>query len=312
MTTKLHIDTDLGGDIDDLCALAMALAWPDVELIGVTTVAEHGGKRAGYVRYALELAGHPGVPVAAGADASLGCYRTWPTLPEEANYWPEPMPKFPNPLDDALFLLERSIDAGATIVGIGPFTNLALLERRTPGILERANLFLMGGFVFPTREGYPPMTNEMDYNVQVDVESSRVVLERSNPTLVPLSVTVETSLRRAYLPEIRKSGPLGELIASQAEAFARDEATPPHKLKAWPALPDDTINFQHDPLACAIALGWNEGVQTEDVGLKFDIENGYLREIVDPVGKPTRVVTRVDGKAFSDFWLHVVSRASGG
>jgi purine nucleosidase len=307
LTTRLHLDTDLGGDIDDLCALAMAVAWSDVELVGVTTVAEHRGKRAGYVRYALELAGRRGVPVAAGADASLGCYRTWPTLPEEEDYWPEPIAAYPGPLDDALSLLERSIDASATIVGIGPFSNLALLERRNPGILERANLFLMGGFVFSTRKGYPAVTNDMDYNIQVDVESSRVVLERSNPTLVPLSVTVETSLRHAHLPQIRRSGPLGELIAAQAEAFARDEATPPHKRRRWPALPDDTINFQHDPLACAIALGWNEGVRTETLRLRFGVENGYLRETVDLAGKPTKVVTQVDGKAFSDFWLRVAS-----
>jgi len=151
------------------------------------------------------------------------------------------------------------------------------------------------------------MSNAMDYNAQVDIEASLVVFERSNPTLVPLSVTVETSLRRAQLSQIRKSGALGELIASQAEAFARDEATPPHKRKAWPALPDDTINFQHDPLACAIALGWSEGVRTEAISLRFKIENGYLREIVDPTGKPTSVVTRVDGKAFSNFWVCAVS-----
>ncbi|HLE57833.1 MAG TPA: nucleoside hydrolase [Rhodothermia bacterium] len=306
---KLHIDTDLGGDIDDLCALAMVLAWPDVELVGVTTVAEHGGKRAGYARYTLELAGQPDIPVAAGADASLGCYRSWPSLPNEADYWPEPVPASPTPLDEALSLLEHSIEAGAIVVGIGPFTNLALLERRTPGILEQANLVLMGSFVFPPREGYPTVTNEMDYNVQVDVESARVVLERSFPTLVPLSITVETYLRRAHLAQIGKSGALGELIAAQSEAFAKDESTPPHKRAAWPALPGDTINFQHDPLACAIALDWYRGVAMEEVPLRFEIEDGYLREIVDPAGRLTTVVTRVDGDAFSNFWVRVVSGA---
>ena len=306
---KLHVDTDLGGDIDDVCALALVLAWPDVELVGVTSVAEHDGKRAGYVRYALELAGRGDVAVAAGADASLGCYRSWPTLPEESDYWPEPVPSFPTPLDDALSLLEQNIEAGATIVGIGPFTNLALLERRTPGILERTNLVLMGGFVMPTREGYPTMTNEMDYNIQVDVESARLVLERSNPILVPISVTVETFLRRADLAKIRKSGKLGrlgELIAMQAEAFGRDEATPLHKKTAWPALPKDTINFQHDPLACAIALDWYRGVEMEELPLRFDIDGGYLREIIDPAGRVTTVVTRVDGDAFSKFWVRAV------
>ena len=43
---KVHVDTDLGGDIDDLCALAMLLRREDVEITGITTVAENGGKRA--------------------------------------------------------------------------------------------------------------------------------------------------------------------------------------------------------------------------------------------------------------------------
>jgi hypothetical protein len=35
---RVHLDTDLGSDTDDLCALAMLLGWPDVEVVGVTTV----------------------------------------------------------------------------------------------------------------------------------------------------------------------------------------------------------------------------------------------------------------------------------
>jgi inosine-uridine nucleoside N-ribohydrolase len=40
---KLHLDTDIAGDIDDLCALAMVLNWPDVELLGVTEVSDDQG-----------------------------------------------------------------------------------------------------------------------------------------------------------------------------------------------------------------------------------------------------------------------------
>ena len=73
---KIHLDTDLGGDIDDLCALAMMLRWSeDIHLTGITTVAEANGKRAGYVRYVLELEGKNDIPVAAGADVSQGFYR---------------------------------------------------------------------------------------------------------------------------------------------------------------------------------------------------------------------------------------------
>ena len=34
---KVHLDTDLGGDSDDLCALAMLLKWPNVQITGITT-----------------------------------------------------------------------------------------------------------------------------------------------------------------------------------------------------------------------------------------------------------------------------------
>ena len=115
---KLHIDTDLGGDIDDLCALAMVLNWPDVELLAVTTVAEHKGKRAGYVRYVLGLADREDIPVAAGADVSLDCFRSWQGLPDEDNYLPEPIPPVPPYLDQCLPFLSRSFEPAARIAAI--------------------------------------------------------------------------------------------------------------------------------------------------------------------------------------------------
>ena len=69
---KVHLDTDLGGDIDDLCALAMLLRWPDVTLTGITVVGDTNGVRTGYTRYALGLEDRTDIPVAAGADVSQG------------------------------------------------------------------------------------------------------------------------------------------------------------------------------------------------------------------------------------------------
>jgi inosine-uridine nucleoside N-ribohydrolase len=162
--TQVHLDTDIGGDIDDLCALAMLLRWPGVAPTGVTTNLELGGKRAGFARYALDLAGRADVPVAAGADvnADPDRYRVRAGLPDEAAYWPEPIPPHPTPLDDALDLFERSIRQGALIIAVGAFTNLALLEQRSPGILRQAKLTMMGGYVFPTRQSYPAWGNDME------------------------------------------------------------------------------------------------------------------------------------------------------
>ncbi len=303
---RIHLDTDLGGDIDDLCALALVLRWPGATLVGVTTNQDNGGRRAGYVQYALQLAGHVEVPVAAGADASMPCFRIYPGLPDEAIYWPEPIPPLTPSLDAALALLERNILQGATIVAIGTYTNLALLEARSPGILRQARLVLMGGFIFPPRPGFPAWTCEMDWNIQNDVQSAWCVIQHSDPLFVPLTVTVETALRRAYLPALRRSGPLAQLIARQAEAFARDQQNETRYGRTCAGLPDDTINFQHDPLACAIALGWREGVEIGVLPVRTEIRDGWLRQTVDPAGIPTRVVTRVDGIRFSDFWLQML------
>lgn len=307
MTGKIHLDTDLGGDIDDLCALAMLLGWNAVEFTGITTVAEENGRRAGYVHYVLELDGKNNIPIAAGADVSQGFYR-YPELgyPDEERYWSKPVIPSPNPVEDAIQLLKQSIERGAKIIAIGPFTNLYLLDLQYPGILRQANLFLMGGYVFPIRSGFPQWGNEMDWNIQVDVKSAKHVIEHSNPTLIPLTVTVETALRRLFLDDLRISRPLGQLLAQQAEAFAADEQNEKKFGETCEGLPNDIINFLHDPLACAIALGWNDGVEFKEVPLILEEKDGWLYERIDPVGKPIRLVTKIDGTRFDKFWLNKI------
>jgi purine nucleosidase len=294
--------------MDDLCALAMLLQWPgDIQLTGITTVAEAKGRRAGYVRYVLGLEGRNEIPVAAGADVSQGFYRYAELgYPAEERYWPEPVPPAPNAPNRAMRLLKQSIEQGATIIGIGPFTNLYLLDLEYPGILRQANLWLMGGYIYPIRPGFPQWGNNVDWNIQVDVKSARHVIENSNPTLIPVTVTVETALRRAYLDDLRKAGGLGQLMARQAEAFAIDEENEKKYGATCEGLPKDIINFQHDPIACAIALGWNDGVAMNEVPLKLEFENGWLREKVDATGKPTKVVTKIDGNKFDEFWIKTV------
>jgi purine nucleosidase len=307
---KVHLDTDLGGDIDDLCALAMLLRWPgDIQLTGITTVAEAKARRAGYVQYVLGLEGKNEIPVAAGADVSQGFYRYAELgYPSEERYWPEPIPPLSNAIEDAIGLLKLSLKQGATIIGIGPFTNLYLLDLKYPGILKQANLFLMGGYIHPIRAGFPQWENAMDWNIQVDVKSAKHVLENSSPTLIPVSVTAETALRRAYLDDLGKAGGLGQLIARQAEAFAIDEENERKYGETCDGLPKDILNFQHDPLACAIALGWSEGMAISEIPLKLELKDGWLHEKIDATGKPTKVVTKIDGNKFNEFWINTISR----
>lgn len=305
---EIHLDTDIGGDMDDLCALAMLLRWSvDTHLVGVTTVTESKGKRAGYARHALDIEGRCEIPVAAGADVSQGFYRFGElSFPSEERYWPEPVSPLANSPDEAIYLLKKNIEQGVTIVGIGPYTNLHLLDLKFPGILKDANLFLMGGYIYPIRNGFPQWGINMDFNIQADVKSAKYVLENSSPTLIPLTVSVETALRRVHLSSLRKSGALGQLIAKQAEEFAVDEEMERKFRETCERLPNDIINFLHDPLACAVALGWKDGLEMREIPLIFEVINGWLHEKIDATGRPTKVVTKIDGDNFNELWAKII------
>jgi purine nucleosidase len=308
----IHLDTDLGGDIDDLCALAMVLCWPGAKLLAVTSNSDDGGRRAGYARRALDLGGRPDIPVAAGADAADGHYRVWPGLPDEAAYWPAPegygpVPPCLGPVEVALDLLAASIARGATVVAIGAMTNLALLEARQPGILRGARLVLMGGYLVLPSAGFPQWSHRDDWNMQVDAPSALAVLQSSDPLLVPLSVTVETALAHGDLVTLRQGGPLARLIAHQALAFQRDEHLGERLLPDCPALPRGFINFLHDALACAIALGYRDEIEIRTLPVVSSIEGGWLCQRADPAGCPTRLVTGIGGEAFNAQWLRTVA-----
>ena len=307
---KIHLDTDFGGDIDDICALTMLLRWSDnVQFTGITTVAETNGRRAGQVKYVLELEGRSDIPVVAGTDVSQGFYLYELGLPPEERYWGKTVAPLPGDSDKAVELLKKSVEQGAIIIGIGPLSNFYLLETKYPGILHDAKIFLMGGYAYSVREGYPQLGDEADFNMQVDARSAFCVVKNSDPTFIPISVTVETALRRKHLENLNKAGALGQLLVRQAQAFAEDEKIKQSYGKTCAKLPGDFINFQHDPLACAIALGWNEGVEISEIFLRTELKDGSLRRTIDTGGKPTRIVTKIDGERFSEFWVDTVTGA---
>jgi inosine-uridine nucleoside N-ribohydrolase len=280
---RLHVDTDIGGDPDDLGALALVAGRPDAELLAVTTTVDPGGVRAGYARHCLDLLGLGHVPVAAGAAATSSGDRLDP-LPQ---LWPAGLPPAPSPPGTAVGLLASSVRRGATLVAIGPLTNLALMERAEPGLLGAAQVVVMGGWLRPPASDLPAYGPERDWNLACDPDAAAVVLERAGDlTLVTLADTLRTHLRAAHLPRLRAAGPVGALLARQAEQYARlrDHAG---LARAHTGLPDDLLHFLHDPLAVATALDW-PGVT------------------VTRTAPGRRGVTAVDGKAFTQWWLSAV------
>ncbi len=300
----LHLDTDIGGDPDDACALAMVLGWPDVELAGITTVADPDGQRAGYAARLLELAGRTDVPVRAGAGISSTTGREMGGIPDHDRYWgPPAVAPRPGPADAARDLLAQNLDRGATVMALGPYTNLAALGPR----LSDAPVVAMGGWLAPPAPELPAWGPDMDWNVQCDTGAARTLLEQADLTLVPLPVAMPATLRAADLPRLEASGPLGAAVAraSRAHGLEYDNA---RLGLAHPGLPDDLVNFHWDPVACAVALGWS-GATVEPMRLGTTLAGDVLRFVPDPAGPTVQVVTAIEAAAFGPLWIEAVERA---
>jgi purine nucleosidase len=302
---RLHLDTDLGGDPDDACALTMLLGWPGAELTGITTTIDPGGRRAGCVVALLELLGRTAVPVTAGAEMSLTTREL--AEPNERLFPPGVTPR-PASAGAALDVLERAIADRVRIAAIGPLTNLAALELLRPGALAAADLVVMGGWVDPPGPGLPAWGPERDWNLQWDTRAAEVVVGAAGRlTLVTLPATLSAPLTGRDLPRLRALGPLGELLARQSEA-RRDEASYAELGRAHPGLPDDLVNFHFDPVACAVAAGW-DGVRIRRERLSAAVADGVLYWRPDRSGRPVELVTAVDGAEFTATWFAAVERA---
>ncbi len=305
----LHLDTDLGENPDDACALAMVLGCPDVELTGVTTVGDPHGQRAGYVRHLLHLAGGDDVPVASGAAVSSTTEKPMGRLPEHDRYWDHPVTPTKSPAGAAVDLLDASLSRGAAIAAIGPFTNLADLQAERPGRLSQTQVFAMGGSFGAGDGGRPDWSPVLDTNVQRDPRAAHILLHAADVTWVPLAVTTRAQLGAAQLPRLIAAGALGALLARQLAAFASDRRA--HHLAAdrSSGVADDVVAFLHDPLTCAMALHWREvSAQTARVHAVMNADG--LRFERTSTGRRCRVATNVDGDAFVDRWLATVKTAS--
>ena len=194
---KILLDTDIGDDIDDALALALALEMPEMELVGVTTVFQNTEKRARIARKMLSLWGRD-VPAYAGI--ALGEKAGMPYAQTPCQYTPElDSPEYAPcnvPAEDegmgAVDFLIRSAEQFGpelTIVAIGPLTNIARAIQKAPQSMRRVQrIVLMGGsFQRQFRE----------WNIVCDPLSAKRVMEFEGEVVcIGLDVTSQTRLSR--------------------------------------------------------------------------------------------------------------------
>lgn len=207
MTRKLLLDVDVG--CDDAVMTAMALGAPDLEVVGVTTVAgnttvENTTDNALAV---LELLDRTDVPVARGADR--------PIVDElhtaESIHGPDglrgdmPAPTA-EPVDRhaARYLVEQVREHEPTVVAVGPPTNLATALVLDPDLPEHADgVYVMGGAARVAGNRTPAA----EANFRNDPVAARRVVADAEPYVVGLDATDGATVPRSLVEEYRASDP---------------------------------------------------------------------------------------------------------
>jgi len=314
MARKIIIDTDPGQD--DAVAILLALASPELEVLGLSVVAgnvplHHTERNA---RMICELAGRPDLPVHAGCDAPLSRKLVTAehvhgktgldgvTLPEPA------MPLAPGHAVD--FLIEtlcREKPGSVTLVPIGPLTNIATAFRRAPDIVPRVQeIVLMGGAYFEVGN----ITPTAEFNIYVDPEAAKLVFASGAPlTVMPLDVTHRALTSRAWVEGMRAMGRVGQAVASWTDFFERfdrekygSEGAPLHDpcTIAWLLQPElfsgRYINVEIETqgeytLGMTVADWWRVSGRTPNATFIRDVEpQGFFSLLTERIGALDRRV----------------------
>ncbi|HEY6314657.1 MAG TPA: hypothetical protein VIY52_28190 [Streptosporangiaceae bacterium] len=73
-------------------------------------------------------------------------------------------------------------------------------------------------------------------------------------------------------------------------------------------MPDDLLNFQYDPVACAVAIGW-PGAIVEQARLQLVHQGELLRFRPGAAGRPMRILADLDWVSFAGYWLEAIEAA---
>lgn len=224
---KIIIDTDPGQD--DAVAILLALASPELEVLGLTCVAGNVplALTLKNARVVCEVARRTDVRIFEGCDRPLS--RKLVTAEHvhgktglDGIVLPEPtMPVAQGHAVDFIIDTLRSEAAGTvTLCPLGPLTNIATAFQKAPDIIPRvAEIVLMGGGYF---EG-GNITPAAEFNIYVDPEAADIVFRAGAPIVVmPLDVTHKALTSRQWVEGMRGLGTkVGQAVASWTDFFER-------------------------------------------------------------------------------------------
>ena len=289
--------------IDDALALILALESPEIEVVGITTVAGNAPVEmtSANARRVLECLDAGNIPVAMGAANPLNH-----PLEDALNYHgsdglgncglPSPLTSL-HPAKAWDFLARLVLDAPGEIslVATGPLTNVAYafeLHPQLPGLLSR--LVLMGGAYRLTPYGKGNRTAFAEFNIWQDPEAAHTIFNSgADIVAVGLDVTMDPAacLSRQYLEQIKTGQTAAAHLVSQLVEY---------EVKYHGCC------RMHDPLALAVLLDASLFDFTV-AGVEVTRGDGWDRGVTSILpfdeSRLIQVASAVDGPRFVNLFL---------
>jgi len=294
---------DMDPGIDDALALILALKSPEVQVLGITTVAGNAPVEmtSANARRVLEYLNAQSIPVAMGAANPLN-HQLEDALsyhgPDGLGNCGLPPPKLPlHPAKAWDFLARLVLDAlgEITLVATGPLTNVAYafeLHPELPGLLAR--LVLMGGAYGLTPYGKGNQTPYAEFNIWQDPEAAHIVFNSGADIFaVGLDVTMDPAacLNSRHLEQIKtRQTPAAHLVAQLVEYEVKYHG----------------CCRMHDPLALAVLLDaslLNFILAGVEVVEGSDWDRGVTRILFSGSSQSIHVASAVDGSRFLKLFL---------
>jgi inosine-uridine nucleoside N-ribohydrolase len=216
---KIIFDTDFAfPPQDDAMTLFFVLNSPEVEILGITTVAGNQSVNVASadVLKILEVTSRTEIPVYQGAAAPLLHKGTeWDTKRHGGWYANEPARQPPGGFatrkkletQGAVDYLVQTVmknPGQLTILALGPLTNIAMAMRMEPRFAGNVKqLVIMGGAIASLPDGGGNHTPNAEFNFYVDPEAAQIVLRSGIPiVLSPLNVSRKAKFTKEWYDKI--------------------------------------------------------------------------------------------------------------
>jgi purine nucleosidase len=315
MAKKIILDCDPG--VDDAMAIAYAVGSPDLDLLGVTTVAGNVSlaKTTANALRVLEFLGAGSAPVTAGSAMPL----LRPSLTAERVHGEDGLRGArlpaaaggPRPGHATDFIIDTVLAAPdeVTLVATGPLTNIALALRREPALAGNVRDFvIMGG-----SSGRGNVTPAAEFNIAVDPEAAAIVFSAGwTVTMVGLDVTLQAT---AGADVTARLGALGRLGSELLLPCVRSHADGDQVVTLPGPDPDSSDPAVHD--VCAVAyVARPDLLRCQPARVEVETAGRWTSGMtVTDFRAPTAgcnalVATAIDVAAFWDTVLAAYSRAA--